>query len=170
MMLPVSTSDTRTGPEAREGAIPLWTPDVAGPVDPKPFRAAVLALAKRAEAAAKGEPCRDAPKNGKSSKTESSKTAPAPEDAYAAQRALAAAHKTLLDVEARNAALRARSEGDVFTRLDSMAPFHPDDIARIEREAARLRAVVLAEGRLIGWREAMAELGGDADASPTAKP
>ena len=36
--------------------------------------------------------------------------------------------------------------GEDYTRLDTMKPFHPDDIERIEREAARLRRIVLCEG------------------------
>ena len=164
MMLPVTPSSARTPQQAQEGAVPLWTPDAAPAVNPRPLRDAVAALAERAEIAARpAPPAQPAKTDGEEKDGKPAPDAPPPparEDAYAVQRALAIAHKTLLEVEARNAALRAREDGTIYTRLDTMPPFHPDDLARIEREAARLRAIVLAEGRLIGWREAMAELAG----------
>ena len=64
-------------------------------------------------------------------------------------RDLQLAHKALWEVEKRNLAVAAREKesGEQWTRLDTMAPFHPDDWKRMGENADRLREIVLEEGR-----------------------
>ena len=64
-------------------------------------------------------------------------------------RDLQLAHKALWEVEKRNleVAAREKESGEQWTRLDTMAPFHPDDWKRMGENADRLREIVLEEGR-----------------------
>ena len=64
-------------------------------------------------------------------------------------RDLQLAHKALWEVEKRNldVAAREKESGEQWTRLDTMAPFHPDDWQRMGENADRLREIVLEEGR-----------------------
>ena len=64
-------------------------------------------------------------------------------------RDLQLAHKALWEVEKRNldVAAREKESGEQWTRLDTMAPFHPDDRTWLRENAERLREIILEEGR-----------------------